>query len=67
MIAIRAHFDGKHIQLPPELITRPPGEVLVIFDDRPHDQPHPHALQSDEARRHHSKLWSSFGDDYDPM
>ncbi len=31
--AIRAHFDGKNVVVPPSLKGLPAGEVLVIFDD----------------------------------
>ena len=33
MQAIRAHFDGKKIQVPKELRKAPAGEVLVIIPD----------------------------------
>lgn len=35
MVAVKAHFDGKQIHLPEKLRGAPPGEVVVVFDDRP--------------------------------
>lgn len=35
MIAIKAHFDGQKIILPEEAQTAPPGEVILVFPDRP--------------------------------
>jgi TusA-related sulfurtransferase len=37
MKAIKAHFDGKTIKVPRELREAPPGEVLVIVQERPAD------------------------------
>jgi hypothetical protein len=35
MVAVKAHFDGKQIHLPEKLRGAPPGEVVIVFDDRP--------------------------------
>lgn len=32
MKAIKAHYDGKNVVVPPEAIGLPAGEVLVIFN-----------------------------------
>jgi len=34
MIALKTHFDGKTIQVPKELRKEPPGEVLVIIQEK---------------------------------
>jgi hypothetical protein len=34
MNAIKAHFDGKTIKVPKELRKAPPGEVLVIIQEK---------------------------------
>jgi hypothetical protein len=34
MRAIKAHFDGNSIKIPKELRKVPPGEVLVIIQER---------------------------------
>jgi hypothetical protein len=33
MKAIKAHFDGKNVVVPPDAEGLPPGEVLLIFND----------------------------------
>ena len=35
MRAIKAHFDGKNVVVPPDVEGLPPGEVLLIFNDSP--------------------------------
>ena len=37
MKAIKAHFDGKNIVVPPDVEGRPPGEVLLILNDASKD------------------------------
>jgi len=34
VVAIKTHFDGKKIKVPRELRKAPPGEVLVIVQER---------------------------------
>ena len=38
MQAIKAHFDGKTIKIPKELRKAPPGEVLVIIQEKRPDE-----------------------------
>jgi hypothetical protein len=35
MVAIKAHFDGKKIVIPPQIRGGPPREVLLVFEDPP--------------------------------
>ena len=37
MKAIKAHFDGKNVVVPPDVVGLPPGEVLLIFNDASND------------------------------
>jgi hypothetical protein len=37
MKAVKAHFDGKTIKIPRELREAPPGEALVIIQERPEE------------------------------
>lgn len=32
MRAIKAHYDGKNVVVPPEAVGLPAGEVLLIFN-----------------------------------
>ena len=52
MVAIKAHFDGKTIVVPPSMRGAPPGDVLVIFEKAPDDIEESHGwMKAQEARR----------------
>ncbi len=34
MIAIKTRFDGRQIEVPPQMRDAEPGEVLIVYDDK---------------------------------
>ena len=51
MVAVKTTFDGRAIQVPPELQGVQPGEVLIVFDER-------RAAAASAAR---PSIWDVFG------
>jgi hypothetical protein len=66
MVAIKTHFDGQKIDVPPELRNTPPGEVIVIFAQA--DEPGEKAEWLKAQEKSFSKIWDNPEDEiYDRM
>ena len=57
MVAIKAHFDGSTIQLPPELRNAKPGEVLIVMQDSMVEETTPASNPALPQR----SIWDAFG------
>ncbi|HYE19671.1 MAG TPA: hypothetical protein VEA69_14565 [Tepidisphaeraceae bacterium] len=58
MVAIKAHFDGSKIQLPPELRHAQPGEVMIVVPDAMVNQA-PSTQESAQTVK--PSIWDAFG------
>ncbi len=58
MQAIKAHFDGEKVVIPPGVDNPPPGEVIVIFQENGHG-PSDGELWSRAQAQAFSQVWDN--------
>jgi TusA-related sulfurtransferase len=58
MQAIKAHFDGKTIQIPNALRKVPPGEILLIVEEKQQDRDD-HAAWLKAQEDAFAKVWDN--------
>jgi len=51
MVAVKAKFDGKTIEVPPELKSSGPGDVVIVFQPAP----------ADSQPKQRPSMWDVFG------